>query len=231
MTKKEMIERVQELKIEKVACEVEPQTSIKEETNTIIALLKQHGATNIISNLKKTHASFKFEMNNNNLTYRLFYLVNDEGGHEIGTDLFSASQNLDVMNLSEFKNKLTLKPCTIKEDDVHENIMDDLMGDINVCHELLRLDNIACSVGVKWDDLFCTEKDLLKALYQINPNDFKLNGQYYIGGFHKQLHKGEPLTPKQMTQLKRLAKHICLHYLRDTFHTINHRYQLKPKIK
>jgi len=113
MTKKEMIERVQELKIGKVACEVEPTTTIEEGTNTIITLLKQHGATNIVSNLKETHASFKFKMNNN-LTYRLFYLVNDEGGHEIGTDLFSASQNLDVMNLSEFKNKLTLKPYTIE---------------------------------------------------------------------------------------------------------------------
>lgn len=219
-------------KINKERKEVEePQTFIKEETNVIITLLKQHGATNIISNLKETHASFKFKMNNNNLTYRLFYLVNDEGGHEIGTDLFSTSQNLDVMNLSEFKNRLTLKPYAMKEKTEHKGIMDDLMGDINVCHELLKLENIACGMRVKWNDLFCTEKDLLKALYQINPNDFKLNGQYYMGGFHKQLHNGKPLTPKQMTQLKRLAKHICLHYLRDAFHTVNHRNQLKPKVK
>ena len=134
--------------------------------------------------------------------------------------------------------QITKESCqtekTTNFEEEKNNFKNDLMGDINVCHELLRLEGLALGIGVKsvkWNDLFCTEKDLLRALYQIDLSCYKENGQYYMQGFHKQLHNGKMLSPKQITQLKRMARFICLHYLRDTFHKYNGKKLLKPKTK
>lgn len=64
----------------------------------------------------------------------------------------------------------------------------------------------------KWNEMFITEKDLLNALQQINFNTYSENGCDYVKGFQTVLHSGGNLTPKQLTQLKRIAKFIFTHY-------------------
>lgn len=69
---------------------------------------------------------------------------------------------------------------------------------------------------IKWDDLFESEKELIKCMYKCDVtsgNPFKMcKGYIYIKSFREFYIKNGYLTEKQLTQLKRLAvamyKHI-----------------------
>ena len=73
----------------------------------------------------------------------------------------------------------------------------------------------------KWNEMFITETDLLNALYQLNCNTYSENGCEYVKGFQTVLHKGGSLTPKQLTQLKRVAKFIFIHYKNKQSNLLN----------
>lgn len=63
---------------------------------------------------------------------------------------------------------------------------------------------------VSWDTLFDDEQELLDALMNIRMNDFvgSYNGDSYLVLFQNTLKRGKQLSPKQMIQLKRLAKEV-----------------------
>lgn len=70
-----------------------------------------------------------------------------------------------------------------------------------------------------WTDIYDTEDELLNDLMVIKiredyPNP--TNGYIYLLGFQAKIRRGEALTDKQMTQLKRLAYVVAFEkYLRD----------------
>lgn len=66
-----------------------------------------------------------------------------------------------------------------------------------------------------WDEIFDTEQELIEAMFHEKVRTegaplHKLCGGYeYIKSFRKYYQKHGELTPKQMTQLKRLASEIA----------------------
>lgn len=69
----------------------------------------------------------------------------------------------------------------------------------------------------KWSDIYPTEEELISALIRIDveigedvirPTAPFYKGYEFIHSFAKRLQSGIPLTDKQMTQAKRLAKEI-----------------------
>lgn len=72
---------------------------------------------------------------------------------------------------------------------------------------------------IRWTDVYDTEGELLNDLMGITireeyPNPTK--GYIYLSGFQAKLKRGETLTDKQMTLLKRLAYVVAFEkYLRD----------------
>lgn len=64
---------------------------------------------------------------------------------------------------------------------------------------------------VKWNEMFDSEEELIETMKKIDIKKFENNyykGYAYIGSFQKQLANGAELSPKQITQLKRLAKEV-----------------------
>lgn len=78
--------------------------------------------------------------------------------------------------------------------------------------------------SIQWTDVYATEEDLIKALKSIiiPSNDYEISGLYagyeYIHSFVRTLQKRD-LSPKQLTQAKRLALQI------RTAELISHLYQ------
>lgn len=73
-------------------------------------------------------------------------------------------------------------------------------------------------VGVKWDELFHSEYELIQALrsiHDIPKLKRKYRGYEYILLFKHYTEKGWTLSPKQMTQLKRVAGELY-RYLYNT---------------
>lgn len=69
-------------------------------------------------------------------------------------------------------------------------------------------------INKKWSDLYRNEEDLIQDMLKTksDPNTVAyihlVKGYEYIEGFKKYYEKNGCLTPKQMTQLKRLATEI-----------------------
>ena len=61
----------------------------------------------------------------------------------------------------------------------------------------------------KWTNIYDTEQELIDDLLKLDFTNCKPTGFSYLMSFQKQLHNDKPLTDKQVTQLKRLAKHIA----------------------
>lgn len=69
----------------------------------------------------------------------------------------------------------------------------------------------------KWNEIFDTEEELIKALFheKVLTDEDKVpmykwcRGYEFIKGLRKYYNKNMSLTPKQMTQLKRLAPEIA----------------------
>ena len=67
---------------------------------------------------------------------------------------------------------------------------------------------------MKWNELYNTEDELIKAMFETKSDINKypqwkiVKGYVYIESFKKYYNKNGKLTDKQMTQLKRLAPEI-----------------------
>lgn len=62
-----------------------------------------------------------------------------------------------------------------------------------------------------WKDYYQNEEQLINDLMKINIEEYKkryCKGFVYIESFQKYYNKNQTLTPKQLTQLKRLAGEI-----------------------
>lgn len=72
---------------------------------------------------------------------------------------------------------------------------------------------------VKWTELFESEEELVEKMLlcyadvDTTPYFKLVQGYGFISSFQKYYRKNGMLTPKQMTQLKRLAKSIYIHLL------------------
>ncbi|AEO93891.1 gp648 [Bacillus phage G] len=80
----------------------------------------------------------------------------------------------------------------------------------------VRQMDIVLGVNVKWDSMFDDEEELIKYLRSVDVEKFKRDhrkGYAYVEGFQKQLESGKELSPKQVTQLKRIAKEIYRYHL------------------
>lgn len=71
----------------------------------------------------------------------------------------------------------------------------------------------------RWNELFGSEEELIEALKQIDPEEFKklslrhiVGGYQYIESFVRRLKSGKELTPAQLRQAKRLAKDIKIYH-------------------
>jgi hypothetical protein len=65
--------------------------------------------------------------------------------------------------------------------------------------------------GEKWNELFKTEQELINALVTVDITTYKkryLKGYQFIESFQKWVNSGKELSPKQLTQLKRLAQEL-----------------------
>lgn len=65
-----------------------------------------------------------------------------------------------------------------------------------------------------WSDYYTTEEELIEATKAINANEHQMpylvpKGYVYIQSFQTRLRRGQGLTEKQMTQLKRIAYEIA----------------------
>ena len=70
--------------------------------------------------------------------------------------------------------------------------------------------------NVKWDSMFNSEQELIESLIKVDVEKFKadrLKGYQYVEGFQKQLAANKELSPKQITQLKRIAKSIYRYHM------------------
>lgn len=71
--------------------------------------------------------------------------------------------------------------------------------------------------SVKWNQMFESEEELLQVMMtcKADPDKYSLfslvKGYEYIHSFQRQYKVKGALSPKQMTQLKRLAKSIYMH--------------------
>ena len=61
----------------------------------------------------------------------------------------------------------------------------------------------------KWLDIYDNEQELIDDLLKLDFTNVKPTGFSYLMSFQKQINDGKSLTKKQITQLKRLAKHIA----------------------
>lgn len=76
--------------------------------------------------------------------------------------------------------------------------------------------NRAGLAKIKWNEVFENEEDLVDTLKGLNIVDKGMNptmGYEYLKSFKARLCKGIDLTPKQMTQLKRLSASIAYEIL------------------
>lgn len=86
----------------------------------------------------------------------------------------------------------------------------------------MKLKNLSASeiiLGsrIKWDSMFDNEQELIDSFIKIDVEEFKRNhrkGYAYIESFQKQVNNGKELSPKQITQLKRLAVEIYRYHKR-----------------
>lgn len=91
-----------------------------------------------------------------------------------------------------------------------KEITKDLLFDLKKSHAGIN------SKPVKWDSIFDTEEELIKALFHEKiytdkdnvPMSKRCRGYEYIKGFRNYYKKNGRLTEKQMIQLKRLASEI-----------------------
>ena len=69
-------------------------------------------------------------------------------------------------------------------------------------------------INKKWSDLYQSEEELIQDMLKTNsdvdscPYYSLVKGYEYIEGFKRYYKKNGELTPKQMTQLKRLATEV-----------------------
>lgn len=68
--------------------------------------------------------------------------------------------------------------------------------------------------GVKWSDVYHSEQDLVMALQHLELSKYTERGEEIVANLQHVLNKQGSLTPKQMTQLKRVSKFIYIHYKR-----------------
>lgn len=71
---------------------------------------------------------------------------------------------------------------------------------------------------IKWTDLYENEQDLIQSLREVNIEKYvkgRYKGQDYVRSFQERLNKGFDLSEKQITQLKRNSKEICLYHLEE----------------
>ena len=68
---------------------------------------------------------------------------------------------------------------------------------------------------VRWDELFDSEAELIRTMIMVSARFEKrgYKGYAYVNAFTESYKKHKELTPKQMTQLKRISKEIynCYH--------------------
>lgn len=89
----------------------------------------------------------------------------------------------------------------------------------NLLFELKKSHHGINNKPCKWNDIFDTEQELIKALFSKKvytdednvPMHKWCKGYVYVKGFRKYYSKHGKLTDKQMTQLKRLAGEIAYH--------------------
>ena len=63
---------------------------------------------------------------------------------------------------------------------------------------------------VKWDDMFDSVDELIRTMIIVSPRFEKncYNGYAYVNSFTEYYKNNKELTPKQITQLKRISKEI-----------------------
>lgn len=68
--------------------------------------------------------------------------------------------------------------------------------------------------GAKWNELFDNETELINAMYLCDTNENSCKcckGYVYLESFKRYYKKNGSLSPKQLTQLKRLASTMYVH--------------------
>lgn len=70
-----------------------------------------------------------------------------------------------------------------------------------------------CLEKNRWTDFYADEDALVAAMLRIDASENQLpykrpNGYLYLQSFQRQVRQGKTLSPKQMMQLKRLAKEV-----------------------
>lgn len=69
-------------------------------------------------------------------------------------------------------------------------------------------------VKYKWNELYKDEETLINVLKNIDVEDYirkGYKGYEYVRSFNKRLNDNVELSPKQVTQLKRLAREIYMY--------------------
>ncbi|WP_255294061.1 hypothetical protein [Bacillus toyonensis] len=68
---------------------------------------------------------------------------------------------------------------------------------------------------IEWNEMFDSEEELIGLVKKINMDRYKqmyCKGWLYVEGFQRTLSSGKELSPKQVTQLKRIAREIYKYY-------------------
>ena len=82
--------------------------------------------------------------------------------------------------------------------------------------------------GKKWNEMFDSEAELIEALKNmdtIKAHDNGYNGMSYLYSFNRMVKENKPLSPKQLTQLKRLASEVYCY----TWNEMNTNYHNRRK--
>lgn len=69
---------------------------------------------------------------------------------------------------------------------------------------------------IKWDEIFDSEAELIetiKTMRIVDKGSRPTSGYAYLRSFQRRLLNGTPMTPKQLTQAKRLAPSIAFEIL------------------
>lgn len=92
-------------------------------------------------------------------------------------------------------------------------------------NEITEVDRIkAFNSKVPYTEYFDTEKEMIETLKLIIPEKVgkHIQGFAYIQGFARTVRDGKELSPKQLTQSKRIASQIKLAYLEECKHQLGY---------
>lgn len=93
-------------------------------------------------------------------------------------------------------------------------------------NEITRTDRTkVLNSKVPYTEYFSSEEEMIETLKLIIPEKVgqHIQGFAYIKGFSKAVREGRELSPKQVTQCKRIASQIKLAYLEECKHQLGYR--------